>query len=68
MKKTKFRVLLEHFQEFHEKPMCCFYQIPKTLSFFGSSSQNFWTSDVLIWTSQSRKLLAQRDKFEKMLL
>jgi hypothetical protein len=25
---------------------------------------DFWTSDVLIWTSQSRKLLAQRDKTE----
>ena len=45
--------------------MSCFYQITKTLSFFGSLGQNFWTSDVLIRTSQSRKLLAQRDKFEK---
>jgi len=51
-----------------KKPMSCFYQITKTLSFFGSSGQNFWTSDVLIRTSQSRKLLAQRDKFEKKLL
>ena len=67
MKKTKFGVLLEHFQEFHEKPMSCFYQITNSFIFwiFGS---NFWTSDVLIRTSQSRKLLAQRDKFEKKLL
>ena len=36
------------------------YQITKTLSFFGSLSQNFWTSDVLIRTSQCRKLLAQK--------
>ena len=42
--------------------------VAKTLSFFLSSGQNVWTSDVLIRTSQSRKLLAQRDKFEKKLL
>jgi hypothetical protein len=33
-----------------------------------SKMNNFWTSDVLIRTSQSRKLLAQKDKFEKKLL
>jgi hypothetical protein len=42
--------------------------VAKTLSFFLSSGQNVWTSVVLIRTSQSRKLLAQRDKFEKKLL
>jgi hypothetical protein len=41
MKKTKFWVLLEHFQEFHEKPMSCFYQITKTLSFFSIFGSKF---------------------------
>ena len=38
MKKPKFGVLLEYLQEFHEKPMSCFYQITNSFIFwiFGS--------------------------------